>query len=123
MCALVNAQLMATAFFDSPNMKAKLIHCHPSDDEIGKIYAPALPLQASPNAVATALATISLPGDYARTAWVAAAKTAFDASFTINPQPGNLDMGMVLEHIRQQLPDDAIITNGAGNFAIWPSKF
>jgi acetolactate synthase-1/2/3 large subunit len=32
-------------------------------------------------------------------------------------------MGAVLAHIREQLPDDAIITNGAGNFAIWPSKF
>ena len=32
-------------------------------------------------------------------------------------------MGMVLAHIRQRLPDDAIITNGAGNFAVWPSKF
>ena len=111
------------SLFDSPNMKAKLIHCHPSDDEIGKIYAPTLPLQASPNAVAAALTSISLPADAGRADWVAAAKTAFDASFAIKPQPGNLDMGAVLAHIRDQLPDDAIITNGAGNFAIWPSKF
>jgi acetolactate synthase-1/2/3 large subunit len=32
-------------------------------------------------------------------------------------------MGDVMAHIRDVIPDDAIITNGAGNFAIWPNKF
>jgi acetolactate synthase-1/2/3 large subunit len=111
------------SLFDCPNMKAKLVHCHPSDDEIGKIYAADLPLQATPNAMAAALSTISLEADPARQGWVTAAKAAYDASYSVKSQPGSLDMGEVMQHIREVIPDDAIITNGAGNFAIWPNKF
>ena len=109
--------------FDSPNMRTKLVHCHPSDDELGKIYAADLPLQSSPNAISEALLDITMPADMERTAWRVAAKAAFDASFSVDAQPGDLDMGDVLAHIRDVIPDDAIITNGAGNFAIWPNKF
>jgi acetolactate synthase-1/2/3 large subunit len=111
------------SLFDCPNMKAKLVHCHPSDDEIGKIYAADLPLQATPNAMAAALSTISLEADPVRQGWVTAAKAAYDASYSVKSQPGSLDMGEVMQHIREVIPDDAIITNGAGNFAIWPNKF
>ena len=109
--------------FDLPKMSARLIHSHRSDAEIGKIYIADLPLQASPNAMAEALADITLDDDETRRAWCADAKASFDASFTIAPQPGALDMGVVMAHIRTVLPMDAIITNGAGNFATWPSKF
>ncbi|XDZ63137.1 thiamine pyrophosphate-dependent enzyme [Alphaproteobacteria bacterium LSUCC0396] len=111
------------SLFDCPNMKPKLVHCHPSDDEIGKIYAADLPLQATPNAMAAALSTISLEADPVRQGWVTAAKAAYDASYSVKSQPGSLDMGEVMQHIREVIPDDAIITNGAGNFAIWPNKF
>jgi len=111
------------SLFDCPNMKAKLVHCHPSDDELGKIYAADLPLQATPNAMAAALSNISLKSDDDRRDWVTAAKAAYDASYSTKPQPGSLDMGDVMAHIREVIPDDAIITNGAGNFAIWPNKF
>ena len=111
------------SLFDCPNMKAKLIHSHPSDDELGKIYAPDLSLQATPNAMATVLADVRLGDDAGRSNWVRAAKTAYDASYSVKNQPGNLDMGEVLAHIRNVIPDDAIVTNGAGNFAIWPNKF
>ena len=38
-------------------------------------------------------------------------------------QPGDVDMGVITAHIRDTLPDDAIVTHGAGNFSIWPNKF
>ena len=109
--------------FDLPKMSATLIHNHRSDAELGKIYIADLPLQASPNAMAEALADITLDEDETRRAWCADAKASYDASFTIAPQLGTLDMGAVLAHIRTVMPPDAIITNGAGNFATWPSKF
>ena len=111
------------SLFDCPNMKAKLVHSHPSDNEIGKIYAPDLSLQATPNAMAAVLADVHLEDDAGRSNWVQAAKTAYDASYSVKAQPGTLDMGDVLAHIRDVIPDDAIVTNGAGNFAIWPNKF
>jgi acetolactate synthase-1/2/3 large subunit len=32
-------------------------------------------------------------------------------------------MGVVTSTVQAMLPEDAIVTNGAGNFAIWPNKF
>ena len=32
-------------------------------------------------------------------------------------------MGLVTKSVQKKLPDDGIVTNGAGNFAIWPNKF
>ena len=109
--------------FDLPKMSAQLVHSHASDAELGKVYIADLPLQAGPNAMACALSEITLKEDENRQTWCADAKASYEASFTISPQPGGLDMGAVLAHIRGVLPKDAIITNGAGNFATWPSKF
>jgi acetolactate synthase-1/2/3 large subunit len=69
------------------------------------------------------LAGIRLAQNADRKAWCGAAKAAYDDSFTVVAQPGGLDMGAVLAHLRDVLPDNAIVTNGAGNFATWPSKF
>jgi len=109
--------------FDLPKMAATLIHSNVSDAELGKVYIADLPLQAGPNAMAKALAGIRLEQNADRTAWCGAAKAAYDDSFTVAAQPGALDMGAVLAHLRDVLPDNAIVTNGAGNFATWPSKF
>ena len=109
--------------FDLPKMAATLIHSNVSDAELGKIYIADLPLQAGPNAMAEALAGISLEQNADRKAWCGAAKAAYDDSFTVAAQPGALDMRAVLAHLRDVLPHNAIVTNGAGNFATWPSKF
>ena len=109
--------------FDLPKMAATLIHSHVSDAELGKIYIADLPLHAGPNAMAEALAQTRLEQNVDRQAWCAAAKASYDDSFTVAAQPGALDMGVVLAHLREMLPNNAIVTNGAGNFATWPSKF
>ena len=96
-----------------------LIHVHASDREIGKIYQPALGIQAGPNAFASALAPVQ--GGW--TAWRAEARADWEAGFDLPPQPSPVDMGLVTAHLREILPEDAILTNGAGNFTVWPNKF
>lgn len=96
-----------------------LIHVHASDREIGKIYQPTLGIQAGPNAFARALSPVrGTWGD-----WRAAARAAWEAGFDLPPQPSPVDMGLVTAHLREVLPPDAILTNGAGNFTVWPNKF
>jgi len=96
-----------------------LIHVHGSDRELGKIYQPALGIQAGPNAFAAGLRPVSGPW----AAWRAAARAAWEAGFDLPPQPSPVDMGVVTAHLREVLPEDAILTNGAGNFTVWPNKF
>lgn len=97
----------------------KLIHVHGSDREIGKIYQPALGIQAGPNAFAAALRPVK--GGWA--AWRAKARVDWEATFDAPPQPSPVDMAIVTAHLREVLPEDAVLTNGAGNFTVWPNKF
>jgi acetolactate synthase-1/2/3 large subunit len=97
----------------------RLIHVHGSDREIGKIYQPALGIQAGPNAFAEALSPVA--GSWVE--WRAKARADWEASFNLPPQPSPVDMGRVTAHLRQVLPEDVVLTNGAGNFTVWPNKF
>ncbi|MES2916502.1 MAG: thiamine pyrophosphate-dependent enzyme [Pseudomonadota bacterium] len=97
----------------------RIIHVHASDREIGKIYQPALGIQAGPNAFAAALGPVR--GGWAD--WRAGARADWEAGFSLGPQPSPVDMGLVTAHLREVLPVDAILTNGAGNFTVWPNKF
>ncbi|MDO8983979.1 thiamine pyrophosphate-dependent enzyme [Cypionkella sp.] len=102
-----------------PNPVQHLIHVHGSDREIGKIYQPILGIHSGPNAFARALTSVQ--GAWAD--WRSKARTAYDASFTTPAQPSPVDMAAVTAHLRDILPEDVILTNGAGNFTVWPNKF
>lgn len=102
-----------------PEPDQKLVHVHASDAEIGKIYCPVLGLQAGPNAFAAALTPVS--GGWSD--WRAQARADYLASLNAPAQPSPVDMGAVMRHLAQVLPEDVILTNGAGNFSVWPNKF
>ena len=95
-----------------------LIHVHPSTDELGKIYIAALPIQASPNAFAACLEPVT--GPWAE--WRAAARAGYEKAFVAPAQPSPVDMAQVMAYLDANLPEDVILTNGAGNFAAWPSR-
>ncbi|KPP86432.1 MAG: acetolactate synthase I/II/III large subunit [Rhodobacteraceae bacterium HLUCCO07] len=106
---------------DVPMPKQRLIHVHQAEGELGKVYQPALGIQAGHDAFAMALAEGPVTGDWA--AWRQEGRAAYEAGFDLPEQPSPVDMGKVMAHLRAVLPEDAIVTNGAGNFAIWPGKF
>src|SRR5262249_45889377 len=56
-------------------------------------------------------------------AWTEAAHADFLASLEHRRGPGDLDLGDVMAHLRQRLPPDAILTNGAGNYTVWAHRF
>jgi len=102
-----------------PCPEQTLVHVHASDRELGKVYQPALGVQAGPNAFAAALRPVQ--GGWAD--WRAAARAAWEASFEAPAQPSPVDMVAVTALLREVLPEDVILTNGAGNFTVWPNKF
>lgn len=104
-----------------PEARQTLIHSHASDGEIGKIYVPDVAVHAGPNTMATALAMLDLAPR--QQGWAAEARAAFEASLQAPPQPSPVDLGAVCRIVQARMTADAIITNGAGNFAIWPGKF
>ncbi len=108
--------------FDVPNPAQCLIHVHGSDLEIGKIYRPALGIHSGPNAFADALSALEpVRGKWDE--WRADGRAAYEARLTLGDLPSPVDMGKVCAVMRGKLPSDAILTNGAGNFAVWPGRF
>ena len=101
-----------------PLPQQTLIHAHPSTEELGKVYIAALPLHADPNAFATALTPVAGPW----AAWRAKARAGYETAFVAPTQPSPVDMSAVMAHLGAHLPQDVIVTNGAGNFAAWPSR-
>ncbi|MBL4807777.1 MAG: thiamine pyrophosphate-binding protein [Rhodobacteraceae bacterium] len=107
--------------FNVPVIDKVLIHSHASDLELGKIYQPDLPIHAGPNQMAAVLAQLDLQGNWGD--WTANARDAYEKSMTLPRRDNGVDMAAVVAHLQTALPDNAILTNGAGNFAIWHNKF
>jgi len=108
--------------FAIPGMAATLIHAHASDAELNLLQTAALPVHAHPERLMPALAGLRLAGSGRWAERTAAAHADWRVSLATPPQPGALDMGEVVRHLQAVLPDDAILTNGAGNFATWTNK-
>jgi acetolactate synthase-1/2/3 large subunit len=102
-----------------PNPAQALIHLHPGADELGKVYQPALAIAASLPAACAALADMA---PIAAPAWAGSAVEAhaeYLAWQSPRPMPGELDLWQVVGFLRKRLPEDAILVNGAGNYATW----
>ncbi|MHC2437298.1 thiamine pyrophosphate-binding protein [Bradyrhizobium sp. USDA 4451] len=105
---------------DIPSPSQQLIHVHPGSEELGRVYQPALAIQATPAAFAAAVETMK---PAAAPAWTGeAAKAHADyLAWTDKPRelPGSFQYGEVVTWLRDRLPKDAIVCNGAGNYAGW----
>ena len=109
---------------DIPVPAQALVHIHADSGELGRVYHPRLGINATPRAFAAALETVQPPREIRWSARTRQAREDFLA-WTDQPPaiPGSLQMGEAMLWLRHRLPEDAIITNGAGNYATWPARF
>lgn len=112
---------------DSPVPKQRLVHIHNDPEELGSVYQAELMI-ASGAPQATSMLAAMEPVD--ASAWrhtVAEAKADL-AAFQQQPPifkdgQAPLDLWQVVQDMMAVLPRDAIITNGAGNYASWAHRF
>jgi acetolactate synthase-1/2/3 large subunit len=104
---------------DVPTPSPALIHVHPGADELGRVYQPALAINAAPGAFLAALSAGPLPEAPARSPSVTSARADYEAWQAPRAVPGDVDLWQITQWLGQRLPDDAIVTNGAGNYATW----
>ncbi len=109
------------SLMDIPNPQMKLIHCHAGDSELGKVYAADLAVHAGPNEMLAALKSINTAPAWSE--WARRARVGYLKNLKLPPQPGTVDMGVIISWLQANAADDAIFTNGAGNFAIWLNRF
>lgn len=98
-----------------------LIHIHPGPEELGRVWTPLLSAAADNSLAALALSQIDPGRTWADEA--AAARADYDGFIQPVQVTGAVNMSEVIRHLAEALPDDAILTNGAGNFAAWLHRF
>jgi acetolactate synthase-1/2/3 large subunit len=92
--------------------------------EIGRVYAPALAINASPRRFAPALAGLDAPQSVAWAGSTAESHAEYLAwTEKETPQPGDVNLGSIMVWLRDNLPADTILCNGAGNYASWIHRF
>jgi len=104
---------------DIPKTKQTLIHVHQGAEELGRVYAADLPIVSGLAEIAALLAELPAPAQPAWAGSAAQAHEAWQAWRKPLPMPGDVQLGEVMDQLRERLPDDAIVTNGAGNYATW----
>jgi acetolactate synthase-1/2/3 large subunit len=106
-----------------PDPKPYLVHIHPSPDELGSVYRPDLPIAASARTFTEALARLETPARIPWSARRAALRAAYEQSLQPTPLPGAVKMAQVVRTVSELLPQNGILTNGAGNFAAFVHRY
>jgi len=115
----------------APRSQQQLVHILPQGDELDRVYQADVAIQSGVNAAAQALA--ALPAPAATPRWQAWSRQ-LNADYRANLVPqrlaglsegisGDIDLPRVIASLQRQLPADAVITNGAGNFASWIHRY
>ena len=107
---------------DIPTPRQKLVHVHPGAEELGSVYQPALAIQASPVAFCAALASAA-PSERRGSDTQELRASYIGWTEKAKPIPGAFQYGEAMVWLRERLPPDAMICNGAGNFAGWIHRY
>ena len=109
--------------FEVPRPRQTLVHIHASAEELHRVYHADLAIHASMSAAARSLEVLSAPATLPWTAWSEGCHADYLANLVPQPLPGEIDMPAVVACLQKHLPADAVLTNGAGNFASWMHRF
>ena len=106
-----------------PRTPQKLVHIHASAEELNRVYQADLAINSTMNAAARSLEVLAAPPAVVWEAWAHACNADYLANMQPQPLPGEIDMPAIVALLQKHLPADAVLTNGAGNFASWVHRF
>ena len=107
---------------DVPRPKQKFIHVHPGAEELGRVYQGDLLINAGmPEFAAAARALAPVTPKWTQT--TAAARAELEAWQRPVKMPGELNMSEVMVWLNGRLPDDTILTCGAGSYVVALHRF
>jgi acetolactate synthase-1/2/3 large subunit len=108
------------SLLEVPRPRQTLIHVHADPDELGRVYEADLSIVSGSPQFAAMLRPVD---GSVRAGWATEGRAAYLANLQHAPLPGDLQLGDVMAYLRERLPDDAVITNGAGNYTVWAHRF
>ena len=109
-------------YFDFPKPRQRLVHVAAGVDELGKVHQFDLGINAGMAEFCAAARALD-PVDPTWRAATAAAHADYLAFSTPQPMPGPVNYAEIVAWLSDNLPEDAVITNGAGNYSVWVHRF
>lgn len=110
--------------FDIPTPRHTFVHVHADARELGRVYQPTLAINATPDRFCAALTRLEPPHTPVWSMETRAARADYLAFANAAPAiPGDVQLSEIMLWLRDRIPEDAIITNGAGNYAIWVGRY
>ncbi|HMO47479.1 MAG TPA: thiamine pyrophosphate-binding protein [Rubrivivax sp.] len=106
----------------APRPAQKLVHVHAGPEELGRVYAAELLLQASMACAAKALQTLAAPAEVRWAAWARDAHADYEANH-VAPPVEPMDLAVVMKTVQRLAPADTVYANGAGNFSGWLHRY
>ena len=110
------------SLLEVPVPRQKLIHVHAGAEELGRVYQATLPINSGAAQFVEALAAVRLDGARWRER-TRAARAEYEAWTEPQPIPGRLQYAEVIKWLDRELPEDAIVSGGAGNFSGWVHRY
>jgi len=107
----------------SPNPDQQLIHIHPGAEELGRVYRTEIPVQSTLAAFAARLQHISAPPQIPWKKDREQARAEYEAFCKPKETPGAVKLEQIVSHVSNTVPDDAIFTNGAGNYSAFVHRY
>jgi acetolactate synthase-1/2/3 large subunit len=106
---------------DVPTPRQALVHVHPGAEELSRVYQPTLPILSGMEQFGAAVRDLRVEPRWGE--WRAAARADYEEWRRHGAMPGAVDYGEVIAQLRERLPADTIVCNGAGNFSVWVHRF
>jgi acetolactate synthase I/II/III large subunit len=100
-----------------------LVHVHPDPEELGRVYPADLAICASMDEFAESAALWEEEGSIIPFDAGAEAHAEWEEWATPRPTDHALDLGQCVAFMREALPADSILCNGAGNFSSWWHRY
>lgn len=110
---------------DPAHPQKTILHCHPDPSEIGRVYGADVGIAADGRSAIYGLwRFVEDEASWeAHRAWSAAARADYVAWTLPQESPGRVKQEQVVAWLSETLPEDAILTNGAGNYAAWLHRY
>ncbi|HEY8248310.1 MAG TPA: thiamine pyrophosphate-binding protein [Hyphomicrobium sp.] len=100
-----------------PKPEQYLVHAHPSPVELGRVFRADLPILTTLAAFARALSRLKPPPKKRWSRLRRDLRAAYERTLKPVPTAGAVRLEEVIAMLSRELPEDAIVTNGAGNYA------
>ncbi|MBC94145.1 MAG: thiamine pyrophosphate-binding protein [Rhodospirillaceae bacterium] len=113
----------AYTLIKAPKPEQKLVHVFADHTELGRVFQADLLIASDVSAFVSSVRRNIQVDSSKWVSWLTEGRSDFDEWTVPGKYPGSLNLAEAFLALRDILPNDAIITTDAGNFAGWISRF